>query len=443
MQHVRGEAVAVEPHQPARRERRKPLYRQLKPRRNGLGRDAVAADQRRRLIGAMIEVAGSERGYRDANIRLLSELAGVSRQTFYDRFGTVEACFLASYDFIVRRAVKRLDVAYAREGDWRARLGGAFLGLAALSVAEPKAARLVLVEAPVAGPRAVSRVEQTRTAFERILCASFNEEGVRLPPLVARGIVGGMERIMRQRVLAGEVAQLPLLADELLEWTLSYRSPALARMTAQPACPPSPRRRRVRSSNPRARILRAAACIAASKGYAGLTPTWIAAVAEVSLETFEAFYPSVERCFLDALDRLALEALVAAAAGARTANGGRSAVNAGIVALIAHIASDPALMRVASVEVAAVGPKAVAHRELLLGRFGEALFPPGPDARRPSDLVVEAIVGAIWGIVEHNVIHGDGRHVPAMAAPATYLALAPLVGAEAAVGAILAGAQTA
>jgi AcrR family transcriptional regulator len=93
----------------------KPLYRQLQPRWSGLDREGVAQNQRLRLIGAMIEVAGSKAGYAGVNIKLLSALAGVSRQTFYDRFGTTEACFLAAYEYVVGRAARHVGDANSND----------------------------------------------------------------------------------------------------------------------------------------------------------------------------------------------------------------------------------------------------------------------------------------------------------------------------------------
>jgi hypothetical protein len=51
--------------------------------------------------------------------------------------------------------------------------------------------------------------------------------------------------------------------------------------------------------------------------------------------------------------------------------------------------------------------------------------------------VTEASVGAIWGIVHHHVTRGATHLLPGLADYATYLALAPVVGHEAAVQVIL------
>jgi AcrR family transcriptional regulator len=192
---------APRPEPPGRPE---PLYVKLHP-GPGPDHDAVAGNQRSRLIGAMIEEV-AEHGYAGATLARLVALAGVSKRAFHELFGTKEAYFLATHDAIVGNAVRRIGVAYRSEGDWRARLRAGFAAYAAEVVEEPKAARRVLVEVLGAGPAALARMRRTRRIFEEAVSATFREapDGVTLPPLIAKGILCGVERITRQRLLAGD-----------------------------------------------------------------------------------------------------------------------------------------------------------------------------------------------------------------------------------------------
>jgi AcrR family transcriptional regulator len=245
---------------------------------------------------------------------------------------------------------------------------------------------------------------------------------------VTKGIVCGVERITRQRLLAGGIEELPELADELLDWALSYSSAEVARLSE---LAPAPLRARppvrARARNERARVLGAAASLAASNGYTSLTPVQITERAGTSLTTFNAMYPSVEQCFLAALDRLGLEALVCAAEGSQATHD-----------RLARVADDSVLRRVAFVEVFAVGPAGIDRREQLLHRFSALLTDTLPADVQASELVVEAIVGAIWGLVHHHVVHGAAHRLPDLTHEATYLALAPLIGAAQALETILA-----
>jgi AcrR family transcriptional regulator len=421
-----------------------PLYVQLPARgqRKKLDHDAVASNQRSRLIGAMIEEV-AEHGYPAATLARLVALAGVSKRAFHELFGTKEAYFLATYDAIVANAARRIGMAYRAEGDWQARLRAGFTAYAAEVVDEPNAARLVLVEVLGAGPAALARMRRTRLIFEEAVSTSFSEapDGVKLPPLIAKGIVCGMERITRQRLLTGDLEELPALADELLAWALAYRSPAAAELAA---ASPAPRERlvpccpRVRAENERARILCSAARIAAANGYAQLTPGQIVGEAEVSEKTFDGLFESTEQCFLDALDRLGLEALVCATRAFQSTEDGLAGMHRGITALMRHIATNPVLVQVAFVEIFALGPAGIQRRERLLGQFTDQLMRGLPESRAPSRLVAEASVGAVWGIVHHHVTRGAAQLLPGLADYATYIALAPVIGGEAAVQTILA-----
>ncbi|HEY5046019.1 MAG TPA: TetR/AcrR family transcriptional regulator [Solirubrobacteraceae bacterium] len=432
------------PHGPPRKAR----YQKLRPGlrgANGLSRDQVERHQRTRLYEAMVEIAASG-SYQTTTIKAVCALAGVSRQTFYDLFGAdKEECFLGAYDYVVDRAMKRIALAYRREQDPERRLCRAFAQFGREVANEPEAARVALVEALGGGPTAVARMRRTRLISEQLIGASFSEapDGVALPPLILRGIVCGVERITRRRLLAGDVKELPALADELLAWALSYRSPAAA--TPAVAAPTRDDRgselwrARARVENDRARILGCAAQIAATRGYAQLTPAQIVGAAEVTEARFDELFQSTEQCFLDALDRLGLEALVCAARASQSSEDRLVGVHRGIVALMRHIATHPVLVRVAFVEIFAVGAAGIQRRERLLGQFADQLVRSLPRSRAPSGLMAEASVGAIWGIVHDHVTRGAMQLLPGLAGHATYLALAPTIGAEAAVQAILAG----
>jgi hypothetical protein len=102
-----------------------------------------------------------------------------------------------------------------------------------------------------------------------------------------------------------------------------------------------------------------------------------------------------------------------------------------------HVASNPVLVRVAFVEIFTLGPAGIERRERLLSQFTDQLVGSLPQAQAPSGTVAEATVGAIWGIVHHYVTRGVAHLLPGLADYATYIALAPVIGGEAAVQTIL------
>ena len=420
-----------------------PTYRKLQPQWCGLSKDQVAADQRRRLYEAMVEIAAT-RGYPGTTIKAMCALAGVSRQTFYDLFGAdKEACFLAAYDYVVARAVERISLAYRGEDDPERRLCRAFEQFVVEAASEPRAARFVLLEPFGAGPAAFARMDHGREMFEGLIAASISSpsRGITLSPTIAKGIVGGVERVSRVYLLAGKIDELSATAGELSTWVSSYRPWYRATPAETPRAAARPQRG-LRGKDEGLRILRAAAAIASSDGYSGLSAARITRLAGVSEESFARLYngaDAIEACFLAVFDLLGAEALVCAARASRDAGGWREGVRNGIAALLNHVAVHPFLGRVAFIEIFSVGPSGIERRSRMLKKSADVFMRQIPDSQRPSELVAEAIVGAIWAVIHDYVARGDVDRLHELADDATYLALAPVIGHEAAVQAISAG----
>src|ERR1700740_1967184 len=74
-------------------------YRRLPTGAHGLTREQVEHDQRERLRSAMIELI-AERGYPAVRILDLTQLAHVSRPTFYNLYADKEELLLSAYEDI-------------------------------------------------------------------------------------------------------------------------------------------------------------------------------------------------------------------------------------------------------------------------------------------------------------------------------------------------------
>ena len=434
----------------------KPLYRKLPRGRraaDGLSREQVAADQRRRLLGAMVEAVAA-RGYAATTTRELARLAAVSKQDMYRRFPSKEAYFLETYDCVVGLAVERISAAYRTgpegERDWADGLCRAFDAFVEELVARPKGARLALVEVLAAGPVALQRIERGEAVFQRMIAQSLEQagDGVALSPILLRGVVHGIWYVARSRLLEGRSAAMAGSSRDLLDWMLTYRSPGARLLDSGPATgsptAPASSLRPPRESpgliegDERTRMLRAAAQIAAAGGYETLTSGQVAELAGVEWEAFSREFKSVEECFLAALELLSVQALARTLRDSEDAPDWSSAVCRAIGSLLDQVARDPVFARVAFVEVFAAGPAGAQRRAALMRSFAEVLARRAPRSRRPSPLVAEAIVGAVWGIVHHHVVHGRARALPVLAGHAAYIVLAPIIGAQRAIEAILA-----
>jgi hypothetical protein len=87
--------------------------------------------------------------------------------------------------------------------------------------------------------------------------------------------------------------------------------------------------------------------------------------------------------------------------------------------------------RCAFIEVFALGPKGIDRRSRLMDSFAALLMSQAPRDERPSEIVAEAIVGAVWQIAHGYVAHDRSHGLAGIADHACYLVLAPIIGAEA------------
>ncbi|HVY97667.1 MAG TPA: TetR/AcrR family transcriptional regulator [Solirubrobacterales bacterium] len=401
----------------------------------------------------MVELV-AEHGYHGVTVSDLVQVAGVSNATLYKHFkGGREECFLATYDVIVNSSLQGILASMAAEGedDWWAAARAGFVTFARQIVGNPAAACLALVEAFGAGPAALERMRRTDGLFEALLVKGFaaSPDGIRLPPLLAKGIVAGAARIVRARLLAGEEERLELDAEALTEWTLSFRDPVVAEV-----CRTGVAGRRGQDSEPnwegglehlehtfgpsdRSLILAAAVRLALSDGYESLTVPRIRAVAGVSRRTFDTHFEGVSECFLAALELLSRRALEEAMPAYASADSWPVAVHRLIAALCDRAAADPVFARLAFIEVFSPGPAAVSWRSELIGDLAELLLHDAPPGQRPTQFAAEASVGAIWGVCHYCVSTGQAQRLPQYAPQLSLLALAPGMGAAAASAAIL------
>ena len=424
------------------------LYRKLSP---GPARPAreVASHQRARICGAMV-AAVAERGYDAVTVRELVRLAGVSTHTFYEHFGGKEGCLLSTYELAMQRAARRVVASQNGEDDSRARLRLAFSTLAAELARQPGAARLALLEAPPnLGPSALPRMRRADCVLEAVVRESLADAagGVALPPLLAKGIVAGLARVVRARLLEGRERELPELAEELTEWALCHCSEAveaLDRLGPPPAPAPAAALdfgaaadgEEEAPGDERALILAAVERLAAEEGYRQLTVPRIRSRAGVSRGSFDAHFTGVSDCFLAACELRAGRLFGEAFRAGASASSWQGGIHRASVALCVDIARQPALARLPLAELVAAGQEGMRCRERLIAAAAERLRAAAPSAQRPGELVAEASAGAIWGILEHQVAAGRARSLPHAAATLSLLAIAPAVGVPAAVEAI-------
>jgi AcrR family transcriptional regulator len=461
-------APAAKPRSPARSDDR---YRRLPTGAHGIDPEEVKRDQRERLRSAIVELI-AERGYQAVRILDLTKLARVSRPTFYSLYTDKEELLLAAYDEIAQRTAKTAIEAYQVEGTQSQRLTAAIRAFAELAADTPQAMSLMVLGAFGAGPKAIERRNETLEALEQSIGAIRSPLSAEQAPtdLTLKMIIGGVREVTAARLRQDRASELPGLADELAAWAACYpvklpaglagkseraetsgrvETPGRAGAPERAGRAGNPSARAVRAEgrlpsgrhdlprqfivqNQRERIIDATASIVAEKGLASLTIPEIAKRASVSHQTFYEMYPTKDDAFLGAQKIGMHQALLvtAQAYDAHKEDWPRG-VAAGLHALLAYLASEPALSHLILVDTFAASPEATEIRDTSLHAFA-AYLQPGYDhaPKKPAvpGVAPEAIAGGVWQILNHYIEAERTSELPDVAPQLIYAALAPFLG---------------
>ena len=408
-----------------------------------MGRSDTERHQRGRLEGAMV-AAVSLHGYTETTVGELVGLAGVSKSTFYEYFDSKEACFFATFETIVDEVTARVGIAFRSETGLRERLAASMARFAEIIAEESAAASLVVVESHSLGPAAIGHRERAAGAFELMFRQSFerSDGGAEAPSdLAVRAIVAGIRRVVYRCLRADCPEEVSDHLDDLIDWALSYRGPAAPTSSSSPQAPaasaaagekldweePADSALSRATLTQRERIVRAAAQVAAENGYVSLTIPAISAASGTSNQTFYEHFDGKEQAFLAAFDELAGRALRATADGATAGSDWRTAVEGGMRGLLEHLVADRNFAQLAFFELPTAGAAALDRADLAIQRFTGFLQPEAlPDglAALPP-VVVEAIGGGMWAVIQHEIAAGRLSSLPQKAPEISAIALTP------------------
>jgi AcrR family transcriptional regulator len=192
--------------------------------------------------------------------------------------------------------------------------------------------------------------------------------------------------------------------------------------------------------NQRGRIFDSLAAVSAEKGYGEVTVQDIITVAGVSRRTFYDLFADKEHCFMSAFDTIAVRVFNAVDGAYRAAEDPWSRrLAAALGALTDLYASEPSLARLATVDVLAAGPRALARRDATLRRF--TVFLEDGKAELPAtvpdpDLLARAVVGGLWEAVYGYVRDGQAERLGELMPDLVYCALVPYLGHRRALAAV-------
>jgi len=130
---------------------------QLPRGRHNLSREEVEQSQRSRMLLALA-TAMTEKGYVGTSVADVLKRAGVSRETFYQRFSSKLDCFMDAFEVAGQMLQGRLQEAIRdADGTPLERFDHAFTAYLDVLAEQPAFARVFLVEVYAAGPDAIAR----------------------------------------------------------------------------------------------------------------------------------------------------------------------------------------------------------------------------------------------------------------------------------------------
>ena len=417
------------------------LFPKLRPRTPGVDSGDVARHQRSRLIGALV-VAVSEKGYEAVTVAELVAMAGVSKTAFYRQFANKEACFLAAFEEIVEGGVALIEAAFRTGNGYREGMEAAYAKFVEIVIEQPETAHLVFVDSLSVGAAAVPLRERTASRYEAMIRQSFAAAGLpgEVSPLVVRAISGGIIDFAYRCLWEEEPGRLREHGGELVDWAAGYRLAAAAgagvgarlaeaAYEAREGAPASAEARgsalsweepanspaSCRQLDQRERILRGTAQAVAEKGYGSLTVPAISAAAGTSNQTFYEHFASKEKAFLAAFDALLLQAYAVTGEPFAAMDDWIEAGSAGMLALLEFTARNRLFRQLNFFEIHTAGPIARDRAETVRGLFVGFMQPdplPPQAKRRPSTVVIKAIAGGIWAVIQHEINEGRSDSLP-------------------------------
>ncbi len=373
------------------------LYPKLRPGPHTIPADEIEAIQRERLRGAVIHAVASG-GYQATSTRELCRLAGVSKRTLYERFGSKEACLQATYDAVLEPIVAAMRRAHSGRGEPRARVHAVIDAFHTAVVRERRGATLGLIitaeaaESALGGPmRLVDHVGQ--------LLGACHEDGDGPPDFVIRGAATAVMSVTRSWIYHSRGTELGELARQLSDWLHRYRGKTTRLL-----------------GRGRSELLMEAAQEREALGVEDAQ----------SLDEPPTLRQSSQR---------ALSLMAASGASDRDWAVGTCLA---YFELLGHVRSDPDSARLAFVDAPGLGPDADGVREQMIQGGVDLYSRRAPVTRTPSPAVGHAVTGASWGLL-HDYLEGRAgdQRTSVLCEQLSYLAIAPVLGSEQAVRSIL------
>ena len=422
-----------------------------------LAPEEIAADQRRRLIDAMLQLISID-GYLTTSVAELIDQAGISRRTFYELYANREELLKGTFEAAGQATLREVTLASERSGGPTRQLEALMRRLCREADERPGMMALCAVEITAAGPSGYELREALVGDYAELIqkCLGANEEHS-IPRGLASTLVGAVQREIAAHVRAGRIAELPALAPQLARWMRSYHPVPQTLSLEEASGQPSPSHgldglvggrapgtltlapegyvAQVGRPSPsflahanRERLLDAVAQLNAKLGYSGLTVEAIAAQADLPERAFRASFKSKDECFATAMELGHTKGQAIVERARDGARDWREGVRNAVVALLEFLASEPCFTRLAFLDAPLAGRVTARRSNEHMAAYAQLMLDGAPQRRSPPPAAPATIVQGLAELAYGHIAHGRVAELPRAAPQAAYLALAPFLG---------------
>jgi AcrR family transcriptional regulator len=257
---------------------------------------------------------------------------------------------------------------------------------------------------------------------------------------IADGIVVGLAAAVRWALLTGKDVRSPAFQEVLTEWALSCACSSLELGALQAIQVRAERERPVDPTFPPGGDLTllhsATAKLAATGAHELLTPRRICAAAGVSRRSFAIHFSGIDECLVAvAVQRVDLVLEYAHQAGEPEPTPQSRAFRR-LVELCGQIACDPGLAYLCFGDAVKSGEWLTRRDRLLTKRMAGLFESAGVASYSVEQPKAEASLGAVLGLLQHEVAAGRTGCAQSITPALAYLMLAPAVGRSSAIEAI-------
>ena len=423
---------------------------------HGLTPEEVEADQRARLIAAMVQLV-SDNGYAATTVGHLIDRAGVSRKTFYTHFDDREDLLLAAFDEISPAALEDVRAAVRMKGGPTRQLEALMRRLCRIGEKSPGTIALSGMEIAAGNPAGLARRDRLMSDYCELLeeCLQANHHDHVLPESLSRALVGGMYRTLDAHLRLRR-EDTGALGPQLARWARSYdplpagfdpdapskgpwpttanglvggRAPGT--LTLAPAGYRAPIERQTKGfvhHLDRERILDAVAQLVMETGYVQLTAQAIAERADVSERAFLAHFTGKEDAYTAAIEVGHMKGMAVVVRAREHAKDWRTGVRDAVHALVEFLATEPYFTRMAFVDAPLAGADMTKRMHQHVAIYTRLLLEDAPQRRRPSEVAPEAAMHGLFELAFRYAVQDRASELLDVTSEATYLVLAPFVG---------------